>query len=100
MYIEINHSKLGKSAEAIDDYLSSIIKYMNLSTDKVNGLIARDWLYADANTFKNQWAKNNDATSVTNQMKASLRSYSNSLKYAEQQYKKAQSTAVNKANSL
>ena len=100
MYIEINHSKLGKSAETIDDYLSFMIKYMDLSTNKVNNLVARDWLYEDANTFKNQWSKNNDATSVTNRMKASLRSYSNALKYAEEQYKKAQSKAVNKANSL
>ena len=100
MYIEINHSKLGKSAEVIDDYLSSMIKYMNLSTNKVDNLVAREWLYADSEAFKNQWAKNNDATSVTNQMKASLRSYSNALKYAEEQYKKAQIAAVNKANSL
>ena len=100
MYIQINHSKLKKSAETIDDYLSVMSKYMDLSTNKVNDLVARDWLYADANEFQNRWLKNNDSTSVTNKMKASLKNYSDSLKYAEKQYKGAQARAINKANSL
>lgn len=100
MYIEINHSKLGNSALAINEYLDYIVKYMNLSTDKVNQLTSKNWLHDDALEFRNRWLKHNDSTSVTSKMKASLRNYSNSLKYAENQYRNAQSKAINKANMI
>ncbi len=100
MQIEINHSKLGESAKVIDEYINSMTNYMNLSTDRVNSLTSKNWKYEDANNFKERWSKHSDSTSVTSKMKASLRNYSNSLKYAEGQYKKAQNTALNKANML
>ncbi len=100
MYIEINHSKLGTCANAIDDYISFMKKHMDLSTDKVNKLVSNKWKHADALEFQNRWLKNLDSTSATSRMRASLQNYASSLRYAEGQYKEAQARAINKANSL
>lgn len=100
MYIEINHSNLKNSAKAIEDYISLMKNELSHTTDKVNSLTNNNWKYDDAKEFNTKWLGNNESTSVTSLMKASLSNYSKKLYYAESEYKKAQRNAINRANSL
>ena len=54
----------------------------------------------DSLTFKSKWQEQNDQSSVTEHMKAALRSYASSLAYAETQYKDAQSKAIWRSSIL
>ena len=100
MIIKVKHSVFGKSADIIDNYISYMVKQMNQSTDKVTSLTSKKWKHDDALEFRERWLKNNESGSVTNCMKASLQNYANSLRYAENQYRRAQSNAINRASQI
>lgn len=100
MYIEVTHSRLKNSVKDVENYVNTMRKFMNSTGDKVNDLVSKDWKHDDALEFKSQWLKHNDPSSVTYRMRATLSCYANSLKYAEEEYKKAQSRAINRANML
>ena len=100
MNIEIDHSYLGKTAQEIENYVNVIIKNMQLSSDEVYSLTRKKWQNMDSLTFKSKWQEQYDSSSVTEHMKAALRSYASSLRYAESQYKDAQSKAIWRSSIL
>lgn len=98
--IEVNYSTLGVAANEIDEYVDVIKKYMKKADDEIYRLTSNNWKNSDANTFKGKWIELSSSDSVTEHMKASLRNYANSLRYAQEQYRKAQSSAINASKSL
>ena len=100
MNIEINHSSLGKTKKEIENYINVITSNMKLSTNEVYSLTRKNWKNMDSLTFKSKWQEQNDQSSVTEHMKAALRSYASSLAYAETQYKDAQSKAIWRSSIL
>ena len=97
MNIEVYHTYLSKAANAMDKYVKVISNNMNIANDNVYTLVKNDWLNEDANAFKTQWTKHSSGDSTTEKMKSTLRSQANMLRYAESQYKDAQSKAVGRA---
>ena len=62
--------------------------------------LAASWQGSDNSQFEAQFNKLDNSDSTHRKMLKALESYSNFLRYAEAQYKEAQSKAVNRANLL
>lgn len=97
--IKVNHSKLGSAANAIETYTSSMSSKMRTADNTVSAMLG-NWQGNDANSFVAQWDKVNDADSTYANMKKSLESYAKFLRHAENKYKTAQISAINRANRL
>ena len=100
MNIEVNHAYLGNAARAMDSYVNFINSNMNVANGLVDSALKKDWLGSDADAFKSKWAMHSIGNSITEMMKAELRNQANMLRYAESQYKDAQSKAVGRAYFL
>ncbi len=100
MYIEVNHSYIGNAAKEFDNYVNVINRNMKSANDVVYSLVKKDWKHADAVAFQSKWAEQERGDSVTEKMKSSLRSQANMLRYAENQYKDAQSKAIGRSYIL
>lgn len=98
--IDVNHFSLESAAKDIDDYVEVIKKYMKQADDEISDMISKNWKYEDALIYKNKWLDVSSSDSATEYMKSALRNYANALRYAKEQYKKAQSKAVNRAGIL
>lgn len=98
-YIRVDHRQLEKAASAIDTYVSKHKSNMQGIEQTLNGL-GTSWQGADYQQLKTEWRQINAQDSTSGKMLKSLESYGKYLKYAQAQYKQAQSKAVNRANSL
>ncbi len=99
-YIRVNHKKFEDVADAIDKYVSALKSGMLQADIDMKMVLGMGWSGADFEQFKQEWSKVDDKDSVHAQMIKSLESYAKYLRYAASEYKKAQSSAVNRANSL
>ena len=95
--IEVNHSVLGEASNAVDKYIEEMTKYMKQSDETVERLKSKQWTSEDARAYAQKWKELSAADSVNEYMKSSLRNYSKALNYAKEQYKSAQSKAINKS---
>lgn len=98
--IEVNHSVIGETASIIDKYIDVMTNYMKQSGETVERLKSKQWTSEDARAFYAKWDELSSADSTNEYMKASLRNYSKTLNYAKEQYKNAQSKAINRSMFL
>ena len=98
-YIKVDHSKLKSAASAIETYASTLKTKMKKAQSEAESLSAV-WQGGDATEFKTRFAKIDNKDSTHAQFVVALESYAKYLKYAESEYKKAQSKAINRANNL
>ena len=98
--IEVNHSVLGDTANALDNYVEIMTKYMKQSDETVERLKSKEWTSEDARAYSIKWKELSAADSSNERMKSALRNYSKKLKYAKEQYKNAQSKAINRTMFL
>ncbi len=98
-YICVDHSKFEGTASEIDKYVSLMKNKMKSAQGEVDALAA-SWQGSDFSQFEAQFNKLDNSDSTHRKMLKALESYSNFLRYAEAQYKEAQSKAVNRANLL
>lgn len=98
-YIKVNHSKFDAAADAAEAHVRTLKKKMNQAEAEVMMLV-KDWQGNDYGQFKAQWDTLNEKESTYKAMIDSLSSYAEFLRYAEEEYKKAQANAVNRANGL
>ncbi len=98
-YIEVDHRQLEQAASELERRLKEHKKYMDQASSEVINL-SNTWEGSDSYAYQNGWEKltNNESTykTVTDQMQ----SYANFLYYCADQYKAAQSEAVNRARGL
>lgn len=99
-YIKVNHNDLVDAANVIDKYITKLNSNMKKADDWVDSLTSTSWKHADANEFKIKWEKSRDSSAVTGQLKKSLKNYSESLRFASDQYKEAQSASLEEARWL
>ena len=98
-YIKVDHSKFETAAVSVDNYVADMKKNMTNAEREVLAL-SSVWQGQDFNQFRSQWNKVTENDSTYTKMVRSLESYAKFLRYAANQYKNAQSKAVNRANSL
>ena len=98
-YIKVDHSEFASAASAIDTYVT-LMKNKMLSADGEVNTLSASWQGTDYNQFRTQWAMVTNGDSTYYKMLKSLESYAEYLRYAGDQYKQAQTNAVNRANSL
>lgn len=97
--IKVDHSKLSAASNQIHDYINKHKTSMNRMGESVFYLV-KDWNGEDYNQLLKEWAEINVPTSTSGLMIKTLELYADSLKSAAGIYKEAQSSAVNRANSL
>lgn len=98
-YIKINHSDLERTAREIDNYISSQKRSMTKMGNEIYSLSSY-WSGKDYDQIINEWKGINSKNSTTGRMVSALEGYSDFLRFCAQQYKNAQSRAVNLANML
>ncbi len=98
-FIKVNHSKFELAASAIETYISRHKKNMAASGQEVTAL-ALSWHGKDSENFQNQWSKLTENDSTSEKMINALENYAKFLEYAANEYKNAQSKAINRADWL
>ena len=98
-YIRVDHSKFETTALAIESYIKLHRDNMSLAKDEVSALSA-SWQGDDYKQFQTMWDKLDSGESTSEKMLSSLKNYAVYLRYAAESYKKAQTNAVNRANSI
>lgn len=98
-YIDVDHSKFETAAKAIETYVEKHKSNMNLANQQV-GILSAMWQGKDFTEFKHKWNQVTEGSSTSHKMTKALENYADFLRYAGNQYKEAQSKAVNRANNL
>lgn len=98
--IKVNHNELTSAAKLVEDYVSVSKKKMKMMSNGVDSLKKVAWVGTDYDQLADKWNGINDKGSVYNNFNKNLEGYADYLNYCAEQYKKAQSRAVNRANSL
>lgn len=97
--IDVNPNKIDAASKIIDSRVKSIKNKMGKATNQVSAL-SSSWVGKDYIQFKSQWDRVSDTSSTYAKTIKALESYSGYLKYASKKYSKAQTDAINRANSL
>lgn len=97
--IEVDYSYLEKAAKAVDEYVDNHRNKMKNMTDSLIGLNTT-WQGDDYQQVLNEWNEINAGDSTSEIMIGDLKDYAVFLRYSATRYKKAQTTAVNKAYNL
>ncbi len=97
--IEVEHSKLETTADAVGDYITNMNTKMRQANQAVTSMYT-SWKGTDATGFRMKWNTVDDEDSTYNQMKKSLVNYESFLRMAATKYKTAQANAVNRASFL
>lgn len=98
--IKVNHSELISAAQLVEDYISFSKKKMKIMSDSVESLKNVAWVGIDYDQLANKWDVVNNKGSIYSNFNESLVAYADYLNYSAEQYKKAQSRAINRANFL
>lgn len=98
-YIRVNHAQLSATASEIDAYISLLKSKMVSAQQEINQL-TMNWQGSDSVQFKSQWGTVTDNQSTYYNLISQLESYANYLRYAAQEYSKAQKNAIDRANAL
>lgn len=93
MKIEVDHSYLINTAREIESYVDSLTIYMKDATNEVYKLTKNDWKDIEGKKFCKNFLAQNDDDSVTERVKAELRTFAKALRNAERLYRDAQSNA-------
>lgn len=94
--ITVDHSRFQTAANEIEGYIQRTRNKMKQIDQTVDGL-GTSWQGADYQAVHAEWDQINGKQSTTDQMLNSLQNYANALKNAGNQYKSAQSRAINRA---
>jgi uncharacterized protein YukE len=98
-FIKVNHSKFELAASAIETYISRHKKNMDAAGLEVSAL-SLSWQGKDSEKFQNQWSKLTENDSTSEKMINALENYAKFLEFAANEYKNAQSKAINRADWL
>ncbi len=98
-YIRVDHAQLSATASEIDIYISLLKNRMASAQLEINQLTT-NWQGADSAQFKSKWETVTDNQSTYSTLISQLESYANYLRYAAQEYSKAQNNAIERANAL
>lgn len=98
-HIVVDTAKLDKAASAIDTYINNHKKKMKYIDNEVSSLCA-SWSGKDYTQFYKEWHQINAKDSVSGKMITALNNYADFLRFSENEYRSAQSKAVNRSNSL
>lgn len=97
--IVVNHVKLESTAGTLEQYVSKHKSNMRRAGGEMRTLTAA-WSGRDFNQFQAQWNSIDDRGSTSQKMVNALDNYAKFLRYSANQYKTAQSKAVNRASWL
>lgn len=97
--INVDHSRLEKTASAVDDYVTKHKHNMNSIDTNVTALKTA-WEGEDYDQMAARWQQMNSDDSTSGEMLKALESYADFLRFAAEQYKTAQIDAINRANRL
>ena len=98
-YIQTDHQQLKATAAAVDTYVETLKTDMKKARQQVYQL-TRQWEGPDAEAYRERWVQASEQDSTYGQMVKTLQNYADYLRYAAEQYRNAQSNAVNRANGL
>jgi uncharacterized protein YukE len=98
-FINVDHSKLEKTAGVIDDYVKNHKDNMNSANNEITTL-GKTWKGIDYNELKKRWDLAISKESTSQKMISSLENYSKFLRFASNEYKKTQKNAIKRANSI
>lgn len=98
-FIEVDYTEFERAADAVEDYAASQKQKMTMAGQEVTKLGA-SWQGKDFQQFQAKWNQIDDRSSTAGALQQSLEDYAKALRYAADQYKKAQKKAIDKANSL
>ena len=98
-YIKVDHKKLEKAAETIDQYVSRHRK-RNTAIDSEITQLKSSWSGTDYDTLKLQWQEMNGKDSTSQKLIQTMETQADNLRFAAGKYKEAQSRAVNRAKLL
>lgn len=98
-YIRVDHSKFETTALAVEAYVKAHRDNMKMAKDEVTAL-SSSWQGDDYKQFLTTWDKLDCGESTSERMLSSLTNYAAYLRFAANSYKKAQTNAVNRANSI
>lgn len=98
-YIKVDHSRFEKTAQAVDKYVKNHKNNMNKIGSDVNSL-SSSWKGNDYSQLLKEWNAINSKNSTSGKMISAMENYADFLRFCGNQYKSAQSRAVNRANNL
>lgn len=98
--IKVNHCELASAAKLVEDYINVSKKKMKTMSNSVDSLKNVAWVGTDYDQLANKWDGVNNKGSVYYNFTENLAAYADYLNFSAEQYKKAQSRAINKANFL
>ncbi len=98
-YIKVDHSKLDKAADTLETKIRQHNSFMKEADGQVKALKA-SFSGDDYTAYEIQWGRINDNDSTSYNIIKITQAYADFLRYASNQYKTAQSNAVNRANKL
>ena len=94
--VYINHKKLKSTADQVDTYLSNHKANMKKAAKRVEGLKS-EWTGDDYYAALAKWRELEGKGSVSDDMIRAMENYRDLLLYAQSQYQKAQSAAINRS---
>ena len=98
-YIKVDHSELERAADRIDEKIRMHNQFMesaNSNAIELNAYFEGD----DYIAYKNQWDMVTNEDSTSKAIIRSAENYAEFLRYAANQYKTAQSEAINRAQRI
>lgn len=98
-YINVEYSKFESAAVAVDNYITTVKNKMRDIQGDVDTL-SSSWQGGDYNQFKKEFDKVDSDGSTYKQMVKAMESYARYIRYAAEEYRKAKTRAVDRANSL
>lgn len=98
--IKVNHAELSSTAKLVENYVNASKQRMKTMSNGVEGLNQVGWVGTDYDQLANKWQGVNRKGAVYYNFNKGLKEYADYLKYCAEQYKKAQSQAISRANSL
>lgn len=98
-YVEVDFSKFDNAIRQIEEYISLLEKKTASAQDEVN-ILLQSCQGQDISLFKSRWDEAHGAGSTYMELVRALKAYLAFLKFAESQYKSAQSKAISRASGL
>lgn len=98
--IKVNHNELTSTAKLVEEYISASKKRVKTMSNGVDSLKRVAWVGTDYDQLASKWDGVNSKGAVYYNFNKNLEAYADYLNYSAEQYKKAQSRAVNRANLL
>lgn len=95
-YIKVNHAKLETAAKKIDDSIGRQRNHLKSADDHVKNM-KQIYDGEDYNAFLVQWLRVNAKNSTVDNVTKGVEGFADMLRYAANEYKKAQTNSINKS---